>query len=308
MNNKMKIAFFGTSDRSNPILEALKKSEFELDLCITKADVLIGRNQDVKENGVKTWCVANRVDFVSINKLDSLSKVQIQNEIINRDIKIGIVADFSFIISEDIFNLFEYGIVNIHFSTLPYYRGASPVQFAILNGDKEVGISFQLIEKGMDTGPIIFQKKFPIESEETSQDIYDRLFVETSHILPIVIKDYIEGKLIPRRQDETQANYTYSKTNPKTTLILKDDAKIDWAQTVEQIHRTIKAFYPWPVAWTTLEDLSKHYKKVKENKDKSLRVKIYKANLENSELKIKQVQVEGKQIMDWESFKNGYLN
>ncbi|PIS22154.1 hypothetical protein COT50_03435 [candidate division WWE3 bacterium CG08_land_8_20_14_0_20_41_10] len=307
-----KIAFFGTSDRSVPILESLK-TNFDLVLCVTKEDVLIGRHQTPKEVGVKRWAKENGVKFVTIN--ESLNK---EREILIEQIKtseaiVGVVADFGFIIPQEILAIFPKGIINIHFSLLPKYRGASPVQFAILNGDAQTGITYQLMEKTLDTGSTIHQITYPLNGTENSGELYKTLFNLSAEHLPQVINNYLEGKIKPKAQNGSQASYTYSPTHPKNTYIYKEDAKINWNNGIQSIDATIRAYNPWPIAWTTLGEMQNAKNKMtcftqlKNPKYASKVVKIYEAKIVDNKLAVEKIQLAGGKILSWKQFTNGYL-
>ena len=306
----MKIAFFGTSDRTVPILNSLKNS-FSLELCITKKDTFVGRKKSIRQTAVKNWAKKNTITFLEIS---SIKKDQdlIISKLKEFDIKLGVIADFSFIISEDIINFFESGLINIHFSLLPKLRGASPVQHAILNGDRVTGITFFLMDKGMDTGDILEQIEYKIPLNSNSVDLYNQLFELASVKLPLVLQKYTSGSLKPTKQDHNHATYCYSKTKPKTTLIYKEDAQIDWKEPTIQILRVVRAFNPWPVAWTTLGELQNNEKLVnrivlRDASKAHLKVKIHEAHLVENRVGISKLQIEGKKITNWKSFKNGYL-
>jgi methionyl-tRNA formyltransferase len=306
-----KIIFFSTSDRSLPILESVKDN-FNLIFCVTKKNSKIGRYQIEKETEVKRWCKKNKVDFIEVSCLKGEDLEYLSQRIKKADPDYGIVADFGFIIPQQVIESIKGGIINVHFSLLPKYRGASPVQHAILNGDKKTGVTFYLLDKNMDTGDIITQIEYKIDSKYTSDELYKILFQISAEKLPEIIKKYSEGKIIPIKQDENLATYTISKTNPKSTLISREDALIDWNENPEKIERAIRAFYPWPIAWTYLRDMEKaeifpEKVELKDHINKNLRVKIFKSHLDDGKLKIDEIQVEGKNKMNWESFKNGYL-
>lgn len=304
----MKIAFFGTSDRSIPILEELNK-KFDLVLCVTKADSKIGRHQTTKETAVKKWANQNNVALVTIKSLDDNTKKEIIDQIKALGVTLGIVTDFSFMLPEKIINTPQYSLINIHFSLLPKYRGACPVQFAILNGDKITGITYALIVKKLDAGPILTQITHKIAGNETAEGLYKILFKKAAGGLLKVVKGYINGEITPTPQDETQATYCYSKTHPNKTIIYKEDAKIDWLDSPTQIERQIRAYNPWPISWTNLAELSKHFElRLKQNMNNELRLKIYGGRLEGDILKVDKLQVEGGKIINWEDFVNGYLD
>ncbi len=309
----IKVAFFGTSNRSIPILESLT-SNFDLVLCVTKEDVLVGRHQTPKEVEVKSWAKQNGVNFVTICRSLKDEKDKIIEQIRSSKAEIGVIADFGYIISQEILDVFPRGLVNIHFSLLPKYRGASPVQFAILNADTKTGITFQLMAYTLDTGPIIQQIPYPLIGTETSGQLYQILFKLSASHLPDVLENYLNGKLKPKLQDETQASYTSSPSHPKSTYIYKEDAQIDWNAPVQKIYAAVRAYNPWPIAWTTLGNMQTARDKIvgftrlKDPKTVSKLIKIYSAQLSlDGRLGIIQVQLEGGKILAWEQFKNGYL-
>lgn len=307
--NKIKVAFFGTSDRSTPLLNKLHAS-LDLALCITKMDTKVGRTQKLRKTEVKKWAIAHEVPFVEIDSTRGKNKDAVISALKEHSVDIGVVADFSFILPEDIINSPKHGMINIHFSLLPKYRGASPVQFSILNGDAITGVTFYKMDKGMDTGDIIFQFEHELKGTEISGEVWETLFYRSSEHLTRIISEYISGTLEPLTQREEDATYTKSKTMPKHTFIFKDDAKIDWESSPALIEREIRAYNPWPISWTTLEDMEKSSQlkiKIRGNKDKSLRVKIYEAYLDNEVLKIDKLQVAGSNIIGWDEFVNGYV-
>lgn len=300
-------AFFGTSDRSIPILEALKSDpEVNLILCVTKADTKVGRHQEIRETAVKKWAKGNKVKFITVESLKK-EYPQVIEQIIDSNIQLGVVADFSFIIPSELISIIKHGIINVHFSLLPKWRGASPIQAAILNGDTTTGITYLLTESGLDSGDIIHQIGYTMAGNETAGELYEKLFPIAAENLPKVLAGYLNGTLKPKKQDETQATYSYSPTHPKNTFICKEDAQIDWNKTPDEISRAVRAFNPWPIAWTSLAELHNAGLKLKpEFQDSTKKVKIYDTEVQDGKLKINLLQVEGKRLMDWNSFVNGY--
>lgn len=308
-----KVVFFGTSDRSVPIMESLK-ANFDLVLCVTKEDVLVGRHQTPKEVEVKKWAKANGVKFVTIRESPNKEKETIIEQIKSSKAVVGLVADFGYIIPQEILDIFPKSLINIHFSLLPKYRGASPVQFAILNGDQETGVTYQLMEYALDTGPTIGQLPYPLTGTETSGELYKTLFEKSAEHLPVVLHNYLNGKITPQPQDEKQASYTYSPSRPKTTFIYKEDGKLNWNAPVKKLDAVVRAFNPWPIAWTTLGDMRESQDKIvgftelKDPNHASKVAKIHSAQLSlDGRLGISQIQLEGGKTLLWEQFKNGYL-
>ena len=306
-----KIIFFGTSDRSLPILESLK-SNFDLALCVTKKNTLFGREQVEKETEVKKWATANNVDTLLVDSLKDNNLELLIEKITALKPDYGIVADFSFMIPKKVIDAFNGNLINIHFSLLPKYRGASPVQYAILNGDEKTGITFYILSEKMDDGDIIYQIEYKIDSKYTSGELYDILFKISAQELPNVIKRYSSGELFPYKQPESEETYTISKSHPKHTFIFKEDALINWNTSPEIIERSIRAYHPWPIAWSYLGELEKSTclsEKIiiKNHINKNLKIKIYKSTILDKKLQIEEIQVEGKNKTDWISFKNGYV-
>jgi methionyl-tRNA formyltransferase len=308
----MKVTFFGTSDRSIPILESLKRS-CELVLIVTKEDVRFGRRQVLKETEVKRWAKKNKIKFLTISSLKENDLSQVIEHIKSSKSDFGLVCDFSFIIPQELINEFKGSLINIHFSLLPKYRGASPVQFAILNGDKTTGIIFQKIAEKVDSGDVLQQYEYKIDANYTSGQLYEKLFNFAGEKLPEFMTNYETGKLEAHEQDESQATYTYSRSHPKHTYIYKEDALINWEMPANTIEQQIRAFNPWPIAWTYLKDMEKAENLAagkivfKKHVDKNLSVKIYVAKLVSEKLEVQQLQIEGKNKLAWKEFENGYL-
>jgi len=217
---------------------------------------------------------------------------------------LGIVASYGKIISNEEILGFEYGILNLHPSLLPKYRGASPVQTAILNNEKETGITIIKIDEKVDHGPILAQVKEIILPTDTSETLYNRLFKIGADLLLQLLPDYLAGraKLFP--QDHTKATFTKRLT--------RDDGKIDWEKPADHNERFIRAMHPWPGAWTEIEMQSTKAPKHQSSESLPLccseakRIKILKAHLENSKLVLDMVQLEGKNPVTWKQFCEGY--
>ena len=309
---KLKIAFFGTSDRSLSILESLH-SNFSLVLCVTKSDTKVGRNRELRETAVKKWAREQGVRYVEIRSLRDYDLKTVLENLQKHKPDYGVVADFSYIIPEDIIKFFGGKLINIHFSLLPKYRGASPVQFAILNGDETTGVTYQLISKRMDAGDILSQIGYKMNQTETSGDLYETLFHVAADKLPEVILGYCSGSIKPMPQNEDNATYTFSRTHPHNTFIFKEDGLISWKNDPKSIHQKIRAFNPWPIAWTYLKDiqdagcLATGKIKLRDHVDGELTVRIYSAHMEKDKISIDDLQVEGKKVMSWKEFENGYV-
>lgn len=194
-----------------------------------------------------------------------------------------IVANYGKIIPQHILDIPRYGTFNVHPSLLPKYRGPSPIQSAILNGDREIGVTIILMDAKVDHGPILAQKKTIIGENETAIDLSDRLAVLGAGLLIDVIPDWISGKTRLRRQDEKRATYT--------KILTREDGEINWKKPAKEIEGQIRAFNPWPGTYAF---------------HKGKRLKILKARLEKNKLIIEEVQLEGKKPMLFEDFLRGH--
>lgn len=240
----MKIVFFGTSDFVAPVRDVLK-DKFDLVASFTSPEQKIEKNE--------------------LEKL-------------NPDL--FVVASFGKILKKEILDVPRYGALNLHPSLLPKYRGPSPVQSAILNGNEETGITIIKMDEKMDHGPILFQKKEKTNGDDTFEILAHRLFQIGANYLYQTIQQYIRGSLKPVSQDESKATFT--------KLISKSDGQIQLANPPvnEKLDRMIKAYFPWPGIW---------FKTKIGGADKILKL-----------LPSQKIQVEGKNPMSYKDFENGY--
>lgn len=259
---KPKIIFFGSDKYSVIVLEMLKKDK--------RFQILVA--------------VTNK------NSLEKLKSLKVRPEV-------GVLASFGAILDKKILAIPKHGILNIHPSLLPKYRGASPVQTAILNGEKETGVTIIKMDEKVDHGPILAQFKEEIKPDDTAQVLYERLFEAGAKVLTSILPAYLEGKIEPRQQDHSKATYTKKLT--------RDEGKIDWQKPDEYLERFIRAMYPWPGSWTEVE------LRIKNQESRIKRLKILRAHLENlspdtCHLIPDLVQLEGKKPVTWKQFQEGY--
>ena len=302
----IKTIFFSTSDRMIPLLEKINELT-DLKLCVTKVDVKVGREKKIKENEVKQWCIKNNKKYIQIGnfKESNLNKVLAKVEEINPDL--GVVVDFSFMIPSEIISIFDNKLVNIHYSLLPKYRGASPIQFAILNGDKNTGITYQIVHTEMDKGNVLMQEECKLSGKENSQELFEQLLCLNISTMSKFINLYEKKNMVETIQRKKFITYTYSPTQSTKTVIFKEDAYTKFNESPDTLERKIRAFYPKPILWSHLKFLT-NYKglELKDSKKENLIVKIHEGKIENDELKILILQIEGKNKMSWKEFVNGY--
>lgn len=300
-NNK--IVFFGSDKNSAHLLQALIDNSFNIILIITKSDKKSGRDHSSSiPTIVKTIAKKYNIKTIEKDKLSKDDKKAIKN--LNPDI--GILLAYGAIIPENIIKAFPHGILNIHPSLLPLYRGPSPIQYTLLNSDKYAGVSLMLLEKGMDSGDIIAQEKILVNSRDNYETLSDKLFLIGEKLLLDNIQKYINKKITTKKQDEDLA--TFSK------MIEKNDGLINWNDSAGKINSQIKAYYLWPNSFTKFNNQMLKIKSAEIeniNSDKNIgevftKNKKIAVQCGNGILILQIVQLEGKKETDMNSFVNGY--
>jgi len=266
----MKLVFFGTPDYVIPVLEKLHKYH-EIVAVVTQSPKPVGRDKKVTYSAVDAWAYKKKIirnfDYVDLPEAD-----------------MGVCASFGMIIPKVILNHFKYGILNIHPSLLPKYRGASPIQTAIANGDQTTGVTIIKMNEQMDHGKIVTQFNEDILDNDTFQTLRERLFEKSADVLINLIEPYIKGKINLKEQDHTKATFT--------KLINKQDSYIDLSDDPQLIDRKLRAYSPWPGIWTQI---------TLKQSGQSKRLKILEYKDEPTT-----VQLEGKNPVSWKQFKSSY--
>ncbi|NQZ68056.1 MAG: methionyl-tRNA formyltransferase [Lentisphaeria bacterium] len=230
-----------------PVLDELARDDrFEICGCATQPDQAKGRKRTLTATAVGEWCAANNIEA---DKPDDVNETNFLSYLGKLCPQIILVFAFGQILRKELLDLPELGCINIHGSLLPKYRGASPVNAAILNGDKLTGISIMKMDEGLDEGPVY--KKLTIEM--TGRETYMSL----SKQLADFSADHIAGALLDIVSGETRAVEQGSEGLSIVKKIKKENAVIDWNQPAVKIERMVRAYYPWPGAWFQLEQNSK---------------------------------------------------
>ena len=246
---KLRTVFFGTSEFGLPALEWLFQNT-DLQAVITTPDKPSGRKQELIPSPVKQWAERNNIRLL---QPDDLKDEVFQNVLRDLDPEVAIVASYGKIIPQKVLDIPKYKSLNLHPSLLPKYRGATPVQNAILNGDKITGTTLMLMDDKMDHGPILAQKKYDIWPKTTYPQLHEELGKLSAEVLAENWEEYVKGELTPQPQDEAKAIYV--------KLLTKEDGKIDWKKEASEIERQIRAFTPWPGTYTVSgEDTIKIFK------------------------------------------------
>jgi methionyl-tRNA formyltransferase len=314
--NKIKTILMGTPEFAERIFRKFYdslKDKFEIISVITAQDKPVGRKQILTPPPVKKWATENNLPVLQPDKIRKPEWIEKIREL-NPDLII--LCAYGQIIPQEILDIQKYKALNIHPSLLPCWRGASPIQSVIMNGDKETGACLMIMDAEMDHGPIIKNSKFKIQNSKiTYKELENQLIDVASDLLIKTLPDWIEGKITPKPQDHEKA--TICK------LIKKEDGKIDWNKSAEEIERQIRAFTEWPESYTNFDNkILKILEAETENKktDPSTILgegkKIGEVFLDenknlcvqtgNGILILKQVQLEGKKPMSARDFLNGH--
>jgi len=258
VNCKLKIVFMGTPEFGAIILEKLIKGGYRPCLVVTAPDKPVGREQTIIPLPVKVLAEKNNIPVEQPEKIENC-KLKIEN--LKPDLIT--VAAYGQIISKDILDTPRYGSLNVHPSLLPKYRGSSPIQAVILNGDKKTGATIILMDEKMDHGPILNQRAMTIEEKETAISLHDKLADLGANLLGETISKWTRRMINPQPQDDAKATFT--------KVLTRADGQINWQKSAEAIEREIRAYLPWPGSYTFWE------KTGKSTQIKTLKARVYKS-------------------------------
>ncbi len=239
----MKIVFMGTPDFAVASLSALIEAGHEILLCVTQPDKPKGRGGKVQYSDVKQFALEHDIPVfqpVKIREEEAVSYLR------GFDADIFVVAAFGQILPKEILTMPPLGCINVHASLLPKYRGAAPIQWAILNGEETTGVTIMQMGVGLDDGDILTQRETRIGEKETGGELFDRLAVLGGELLCETLPKIAAGEITPIPQDEEQAT--------KVGMIRKDLGKLDFKKSAAELERYIRGLNPWPCAFTKLND------------------------------------------------------
>ncbi|KKR69816.1 MAG: Methionyl-tRNA formyltransferase [Candidatus Nomurabacteria bacterium GW2011_GWB1_40_7] len=295
--NKLNFVFWGTPEVASETLEILKENGYLPSLIVTSPDRPQGRKMLIAPPPAKIWAIENNIPYIQPESLnqkeiwnvlrtlgrsdgDGQRKFSAENFSGEQNVPdFFLVVAYGKIIPEDILNMPKLGSINVHYSLLPKYRGASPVESAILNGDTKTGVTIQKMEYKMDSGPIIATEETEIAPDEKAPDLRQRLTEIGGKLLLKTLPEFINGKTLEIKQDENEA--TFCKK------IKKEDGLIDLNDEAIKNYNKFRAYAHWPRTFF-----------FKDGK----RVIITNAVLENGKFVIKKVLPEGKKEISWEDF------
>lgn len=274
----LRCVFMGTPEYAVPTLEGLLVNNINLVGVITETDKPVGRKQVMTAPAVKT--VAQEFGLPVYQPASKLEVEKIVEELRPDYI---VVAAYGKILTNRVLEFPDYGVINVHPSMLPKYRGASPIRSALLNGETKTGVTIMKLSEAMDKGPIIRQKEFEIFEHETVEDLTKRLWIEGTRLLLETLPLYLSNQAAPMPQNDELASYS--------KRIKKEDGEIDWKFPAEKILNMVRAYAGWPRAYGYID---------------GVRLIIHSAHIEEEKLMPEIVQLEGKNPTNWEDFKRGW--
>ena len=237
----MKVIFMGTPDFSVGTLEALVEARHEVVLAVTQPDKPKGRGKEMQFTPVKECAMKYQIPVYQPVRVREAECIE---ELRKYQADIMVVVAFGQILPKEILEMTPYGCVNVHASLLPKYRGASPIHYALLNGEKESGITIMRTDEGIDTGDIIVKSKLEIFPNETCGELFDRLSILGADLIVETLPKIFSGQAKFIKQNNNEASYT--------KIIRKQDSLIIWEDSAENIFNKIRAFNPSPIAYCML--------------------------------------------------------
>lgn len=301
----MRILFFGTPDYVLPIVEALHKEfntarDQQFIGVVTQSPKPTGRKQMVERSAVDNWAFKHKLQV--IYDFDDIP-----------DFDLGIVASYGRIIPQEIIDIPKYGLLNVHPSKLPKYRGASPVQAQIALGETTIAVSIIKMDKYMDHGPIVSAFPYDLNGSETTEELRKELFARSAPFIMELLPHYLAHKIKLKPQNHDEATFTKAVTKQDgyihPTLLVKalegdngDELPLEFAKTTlkasaQTIDRLVRALTPWPAVWTTV--------RVTPEADIK-RLRILGSTVKDDALELLKVQLEGKGVVTWKQFTEGY--
>ena len=293
----------GTPEFAVPTLEHIVSAGYEVAAVYTQPDRPKGRGQQLAESPVKQSALRLGLP---IRQPERIRKPEVVAELAETGADAMVVVGYGQIIPQAVIDLPKYGIVNVHASLLPKYRGAAPIQWAIANGDTVSGVTTMMIDAGLDTGDMLLKIETSIGPEETAPELGARLAVMGAQLLVETLRQIEDGSVRRQPQDNAQATYA--------PILKKEDGRVDWHWPAAKIASRSRGFLPWPGCYTTFRGQALHIWKAKPANDISSGIpgSMYAAGRrllvacgQATTLEIEELQVEGRKRMTADAFRNG---
>lgn len=238
----MRLVFMGTPDFAVGCLEALIKADHDVAAVYSQPDKPVGRKREVLPTPVKECALSYGIEVRQPVSLRNAEETEALRALAPEAV---VVVAYGKLIPADMLKVAPLGFINVHGSLLPKYRGAAPIQWAVVNGEKETGVTTMLLNEGMDTGDMLERAVTPIGENETAGELFERLSVLGAELIVSTLEKLEKGEIAPEKQDEAQATLA--------PIISKEMALLDFAQSAESLSNLVRGFNPWPIAYTILE-------------------------------------------------------
>lgn len=300
----MRIIFMGTPDFSVGTLEALVEAGHDVCLVVTQPDKPKGRGKEMQFTPVKEAAVKHGIPVFQPRRVREPECVE---ELRKYNADVCVVIAFGQILPKEILELTPYGCMNVHASLLPAYRGAAPIQWALISGEKVTGITTMQMDEGLDTGDMLLKVEVPITNEDTGETLHDKMAEAGAKLAVETLAQMEKGLLKPEKQGET--------TTPYAKMLKKEMGNIDWTKPADEIERLVRGMNSWPSAYTKWENkVMKIWRAAVEEKDTQAApgtiVNVTKDDFSvqtgKGLLVVKELQIPGKKRMDAGAFLRGY--
>ena len=235
----MKVVFMGTPDFAVGALEEIIKAGHEVTAVVTQPDKPKGRGKEMQVSAVKACALSHGLPVFQPVRIKTAESVE---QLRTYEADIFVVAAFGQILSKEILEMPRYGCVNIHASLLPKYRGAAPIQWAVIDGEEETGVTIQQMNEGVDTGDILSQEVIKLDAKETGASLFDKLAVCGANLIVKTLTDIEAGNIVPVKQDDSKS--THAK------MLSKEMGRLDFSQEAVVLERKIRGLNSWPSAYT----------------------------------------------------------
>ncbi len=299
----MKVIFMGTPDFAVETLRSLKEAGHEVVLAVTQPDRPKGRGKAVAFSPVKEEALALGIPVYQPTKIRQPECVEYLRQY---EADCIVVVAFGQILPQEILDMPRLGCVNVHASLLPKYRGAAPIQWAVINGERETGVTTMRMDAGLDTGDMLMKAVVPLDRKETGGSLFAKLSHVGAKLLVETLEGLEKGTVLPKPQE---GESTYAK------MIRKEMGRIDWTQGAEAIERLIRGLNPWPSAYTSLsgktlkiwdaEVVTEHAPETVPGTVVSVSPGELRVQTGEGQLSLREVQLEGKKRMEIEAFLRG---
>lgn len=303
----MKIIFMGTPDFSVGTLEALVEAGHEVVLAVTQPDKPKGRGKEMQFTPVKECALAHNIPVYQPKKIREPECIE---ELKKYQADVCVVVAFGQILPKEILEMTPYGCINVHASLLPKYRGAAPIQWAVINGEKVSGVTTMQMDEGLDTGDMLEKVEITLDKKETGGSLFDKLSAKGAALCVHTLAELEKGTITPQKQGESTTEYA--------KMLNKKSGEIDWTKTAVEIERLIRGLNPWPSAYTQwegktmkiweaeVEDVVETIDTYEPGMITEVTKHGFKVQTGEGRLAIKSLQIPGKKRMEADAFLRGY--